>query len=83
MTRWTIGRIRSVPPTPGSDCDAAFAIHFSEDDQPEPQITIEYAAPSRHASARHARKVVSSYLDDEQPPRRLVVNREGNARPRA
>jgi hypothetical protein len=83
MARWSIGRVRSVPPTAGSDCDAAFAIHFREDDQPEPQMIVEYAAPSRHASVSHARNTATPYLDDEQPPRRLIVDREGNARPRA
>jgi hypothetical protein len=80
VSRWSIGRVRSVPPQPGSDRDAAFAIHFAEDDQSEPQMTVEYAKPSKHASATHAREAVRPYLDDESPPRRLIVDREGNAR---
>jgi hypothetical protein len=76
-----INRIRSVPPTPGTDAEAAFAVHF--DDGPEPQMVVEYAASGggRHASSSHSRQAVRPYLDDENPPRRLAVDREGNVRP--
>lgn len=84
MTRWSIGRVRSVAPTPGSDCEAAFALHFQEDDQPDPQITIEYASGGggKYASAAHAKAAAASYLDDERPPRRLLVDRAGNVHQR-
>ena len=85
MARWSIGRVRTVAPAPDSDCYAAYALHFAENDQPEPNITIEYAAGGsrRYGSPAHARAAAEAYLDDEQPPRRLVVDREGKARPRA
>ena len=76
-------RIRQVPPTPGSDCDTAYAVHF--DHQPEPNVVIEYAAAAggHHASSSHARHLVQGYLGrGERPPRRIVVDRAGNARPR-
>lgn len=79
----TINRIRSVPPTAGTDGEAAYAVHL--DDGAEPQTTIEYAAGGggRHASEGHARRVVQEYLDrGETPPRRIGVDREGNAHPR-
>ena len=79
----TINRIRSVPPTPGTDAEAALAIHLDEGS--EPQTTVEYAAGGggRHASEGHARRIVQEYLDrGESPPRRIMVDREGNARPR-
>lgn len=82
VSRWTVGRVRSVPPKAGSDCDAAFAIHFAEDDQPEPQMTVEYAEPSHLASAQHAEAAAGPFLDDENPPRRLIVSRAGDVRPR-
>jgi hypothetical protein len=78
-----INRIRSVPPTPGTDCDAAFAIHF--DDGPEPNMLVEYAAGAgqRFASESHARTVVATfYLEDDEPPRRLLVDMQGNVQPR-
>jgi len=82
VSRWHIGRVRSVPPTPGSDCDTAYALHFREDDQPEPQITVEYVSGGggKYASPAHARKVAEPYLNDEIPQRRLIVDRDGNAR---
>jgi hypothetical protein len=69
----------------GSDCDAAFAIHFAENDQREPQVIVEYAGGGgwRYATQAHARRVVTPYLDDESPPRRLIVDRDGNVRPQA
>jgi hypothetical protein len=69
----------------GSDCDAAFAIYFAENDQPEPQMIVEYASGGgwRYATQAHARRVATSYLDEETPPRRLIVDRDGNVRPHA
>lgn len=78
-----INRIRSVPPTSGTDADAAMAVHL--DDGPEPHVTIDYArgGGGRHASQSHARRIVQPYLDRaETPPRRIVVDREGNPHPR-
>ena len=80
VSRWTIVRVRPVSPQAGSDRDTAFAIHFAEDDQPEPQMTVEYAAPSSLASTLHAREAAGPYLDDDEPPRRLIVSREGEIR---
>jgi len=82
MARWKINRIRQVPPKAGSDSDDAYAIHF--DDGPEPQMAIEYAAGGggKFASGSQARNAVTPYLDDEHPPRRLLVDSEGNVRPR-
>ena len=77
-----IDRILQVPPTPGSDNEAAYAVHFNAG--PDPDVTVEYAAGGggRHASEQHARSVVQAYLDrDEAPPRRIIVDRDGNARP--
>jgi hypothetical protein len=83
VTRWTIARIRSVPAAPGSDREAVFAIHFAEDDQPEPQMTVEYARGATHhwASVVHARAMAKPYLDLERPPRRIVVDRNGDPIP--
>ena len=56
--------------------------HF--EDRPEPQIVVEYAAGDggKHASEAQARKAVAPYLDQEDLPRRLFVDREGNIRVR-
>lgn len=83
-TRWTIGRVRSIRQAPGSDCEAAYAIHFKEDDRADPQMVVEYASGGggRYASATHARRAVDPFLGDKAPPKRLLVDRDGNARPR-
>lgn len=81
---WHIGRARRVPPKPGTDCGAAIALHLREDDRPEPQIVVEYArGAERFASATHARRVAARYLNGTAWPLRLVVDREGNVRPRS
>jgi hypothetical protein len=78
MARWSIGRVREVPPTPGSGCTIAFALHFRENDQPEPQVVVEYAEGAEgYASMDHARGLAARYLSDAVPPRRLVVDRDG------
>lgn len=72
-----------VPPTPGSDRSIAFALHFREDDRPEPQIVVEYEVGAEgYASASHARGLAARYLNDAVPPRRLVVDRDGIVSPR-
>ena len=84
MARWTIGRVRQVPPTPGIDCEDGVRGALQEDDRPEPQITVEYSGSGgwRFASATNARAAVTPYLDDEKPPRRLVVDSDGKTWPR-
>jgi hypothetical protein len=79
----TINRIRSVSPTPGTDAEAAYAVHLDEGH--EPHVTIEYAqgGGGAHASEGHARRIVQKYLNrGEAPPRRIAVGRDGVAHPR-
>jgi len=82
MTRWTIDRIRHAPWSAGSDCEDAYVVHF--DSGPEPHVIVEYAAGGggRHASEVHTRRMVRPYLDDEHPPRRILIDRDGNPSPR-
>jgi hypothetical protein len=77
-----INRIRKVEPTPGTDAEAAYAVHL--DEGPEPHVLIEYAAGGggKHASEGHARTLVQDYLGrGESPPSRIGVDRDGNASP--
>jgi hypothetical protein len=66
-------------------CEAAFAIYFVGNDQSVPQMTVEYASGGggRYATQAHARRVVEPYLDNEKPPRELIVDRDGAVRLRA
>jgi len=77
---WKIERSWSASPLPGSDRDAAFAFELSAGDEDRRQVTVEYAAPSTIASLGHAMQAVHRYLDDDEPPRRLIVGRNGDAR---
>ncbi len=74
-----IKRVRPIEPTSGADVEYAYAIHL--DDGPEPQIVVEYATGGgKHASEAHARKTVEPYLDQDELPARLIVDRDGNVR---
>lgn len=80
MAKWKIERSWSAGPAPGSDRDAAFAFELSAEGKENRQITVEYAAPSTTASKSHAMQAVHRHLDDDEPPRRLLVARNGDAR---
>ena len=79
MAARKIERVRQVPPSPGADASIAYAVHF--DSGPEPGVVIDYVT-SVFASASHARRVVTPYLNAEVMPERFVVDREGNIRTR-
>jgi hypothetical protein len=75
--------VRSVPPTAGTDAEAALAVHLGESE--EPDVVIEYAGGGggRYATSGHARAIVREYLDrGETPPRRIMVDRDGHVHPR-
>jgi hypothetical protein len=83
VARWSIRRVQEVRPTHLSKAYAVFEVYFAEDDQAEPQMTVEYAIAfdthhKRWASEEHARAAVEPYLDEPTPPRRLIVDGEGN-----
>ena len=74
-----IKRIRPIEPTPDSDYDVAYAVHV--DDGPEPQAVVEYAkGAGRHASEAHVRHALAPYLDEDELPARLIVDRDGTIR---
>ena len=74
-----IKRVRPIEPTPGANVEYAYAIHL--DEGPEPQFVVAYAAGGgTHASEAHARKAVEPYLDQDELPARLIVDRDGNVR---
>lgn len=81
MAKWKIERTWHAGPEPGSDRDAAFAFELSAEGQPNRQLTVEYAAPSTKASQAHAMQAVHRHLNEDEPPRRLLVARNGDARP--
>jgi hypothetical protein len=76
MARWRVVKEWNAEPSSGIDRDAAYALKLSSNGE-EAQTTVEWAAPSRGASASAAREAVRPYLESEKPPRRLLLNREG------
>ena len=80
MAKWRVYHSWPADVTPSSDRDAAFAFTLHAEGEEDRQTTVEYAAPSQLASMSHARNVLEQWLDEDAPPRRLLVDREGNAR---
>ncbi len=80
MTGWKIERDWPAKPAAGSDRDAAYAFEITAQGREARQVTVEYAAPSRLASPSHARRILGPYLEGDDPPRRLIVSRDGDVR---
>jgi hypothetical protein len=78
MAKWRIERVRGVDTSPGRDTETAFTFHLHANGA-EAQTTVEYASGSGLGSLSAARDALRPYLDREQPPRRLIVDRNGNA----
>lgn len=79
MENWQIQRVVAISPTDGSDCDAAYLLRVSYGEE-QAEIVVEFAAPSSVASGGYAQEVVGKYLRDDEPPQRLVVERDGTVR---
>jgi hypothetical protein len=79
VENWEIQRVVAVAPTDGSDCDAAYLLKLSYGDE-EADVVVEFAAPSSVASGGYAQEVVGPYLRVDEPPQRLVVERDGSVR---
>ena len=77
VARWSIDtdRARRVDPSPGRDTEAAFTFYL-EADGAERQMTVEYVR-SADGSIADASANVRPYLDEDMPPRRLIVDRQG------
>ena len=77
VARWTIeaDRVRRVDPSPGRDTTAAFTFWLQADGA-ERQITVEYARGA-DASVADASANVRQFVNEDIPPRRLIVDRQG------
>jgi hypothetical protein len=79
VENWTIQRVVAVSPTDGSGCDAAYLLKISYGDE-QAEVIVEFAAPSSVASGGYAQEVVGPFLREDEPPQRLVVERDGSVR---
>jgi hypothetical protein len=81
VARWHIDHGREIRPPHGSSAYAAFEIVLAGADPTQTErVVVEYAigATRRLASPAHVREVVEPYLDEAMPPRRLLVDPQGN-----
>ncbi|MGH3003013.1 MAG: hypothetical protein ACRDM1_10220, partial [Gaiellaceae bacterium] len=76
---WTVDGVCAVDPTAGSGCDASYLLKLSSGDE-RAQAMVEFAAPAAVASGGYAEEVLSRFLDDDEPPQRLVVEQGGEVR---
>jgi hypothetical protein len=75
---WRVVSAWSHKPEKGTDRDAACSL-IVWDGQRELQSTVEFAAPSRGPDRTQAERIVQSYLaSGDVPPRRMLVDRDGN-----
>jgi hypothetical protein len=79
VENWEIQRVVAVSPTNGSDCDAAYLLKVAYGEE-QAEVVVEFAAPSSVASGGYAQEVVGKFLRDDEPPQRLVVERDGSVR---
>ena len=79
MENWVIRSVGAVSPTNADDCDAAYLLKVAYGDE-EAEVVVEFAAPSSVASGGYAEEVVRKFLADDEPPQRVLVERDGSVR---
>jgi hypothetical protein len=79
MENWEIQRVVAVAPSNANDCDAAYLLKVAYGEE-QAEVVVEFAAPSAVASGGYAQEVVGKFLADDEPPQRLVVERDGSVR---
>ena len=79
MENWVIQSVVAVSPSNAHDCDAAYLLKVAYGDE-KAELVVEFAAPSSVASGGYAEEVVRKFLADDEPPQRVVVERDGSVR---
>jgi hypothetical protein len=79
MENWEIQRVVAVSPTNANDCDAAYLLKVAYGEE-QAEVVVEFAAPSAVASGGYVQEVVGRFLADDEPPQRIVVERDGSVR---
>jgi hypothetical protein len=79
MENWEIQRVVAVAPSNAEDYDAAYLLKVAYGEE-QAEIVVEFAAPSSVASGGYAQEVVGKFLGDDEPPQRLIVERDGSVR---
>jgi hypothetical protein len=79
MENWEIKSSVAVSPTDPDACDAGYLVRVAYGEE-QADVVVEFAAPSAVASGGYAEEVVRKFLRDDEPPRRIVVERDGSLR---
>jgi hypothetical protein len=79
VQNWEIRSVVAVSPTNAVDLDAAYLLKVAYGDE-QAEVVVEFAAPSAVASGGYAEEVVRKFLADDEPPQRIVVERDGSVR---
>jgi hypothetical protein len=79
VENWEIKSVVAVSPTNAADSDAAYLLKVAYGDE-QADVVVEFAAPSSVASGGYAEEVVRKFLTDDEPPQRIVVERDGSVR---
>jgi hypothetical protein len=79
VQNWEIKSVVAVSPTNATESDAAYLLKVAYGDE-QAEVVVEFAAPSSVASGGYAEEVVRRFLGDDEPPQRIVVERDGSLR---
>jgi hypothetical protein len=79
VENWEIKSVAAVSPTDPDECDAAYLVKVAYGDEVA-EVVVEFAAPSSVASGGYAEEIVRKFLGDDEPPQRVVVERDGSVR---
>lgn len=61
------------------ECDAAYLLKLGYGEE-RAEVIVEFTAPSSVASSGYAEEVIRRFLGDDEPPQRLLVERDGSVR---
>jgi hypothetical protein len=76
---WSVKSVRAVEPTAGADAAVASIVTLGRGDEERP-VLVELARTASAAGVGFdPRDAVSKFLDDDEPPERLVVTTDGVA----
>ncbi len=76
MENWSILDGYAASPVDPS-CDAAYTLKLARGDE-QVETIVEFAAPSAVASRGYAEEKLGAFLRDDEPPQRVVVERDGS-----
>jgi hypothetical protein len=79
VENWQIQSVVAVSPSGTTDCDAAYLLKIAYGEE-RAEVVVEFAAPSAVASGGYAEEVAAKFLASDEPPQRIVVERDGSVR---